>query len=59
MFGMYHDTYFSKAKRRKAPESDLELILRNLEDPYECYNMFRMSREIFDKLQVTAVASSW
>jgi hypothetical protein len=38
-FGMYHDTYMHKNKRRTAPESGQEWVMRNLADETECYKL--------------------
>lgn len=56
-FGMYHDTYMHKKKRKKAPESGVGWVMRNLDDETECYNMFRMTRPMFDKLHDLLVQS--
>ncbi|XP_034580959.1 uncharacterized protein [Setaria viridis] len=50
MFGMYNDTYFHKTKKRKTIETGHDWVMRNLADAGKCYNMFRMSRSLFDRL---------
>ena len=57
LFGMYHDTYFNKTKKRKTVESGHDWVMRNLADSVQCYNMFRMSRELFDRLHDLLVQS--
>ena len=57
MFGMYHDTYFNKAKRRKPIETGHDWVMRNLDNSTKCYNMFRMSRPLFDRLHDLLVES--
>jgi hypothetical protein len=57
MFGMYHDTYFNKAKRRKTIETGHDWVMRNLYNSTKFYNMFRMSRPLFDRLHDLLVES--
>ncbi|XP_072151744.1 uncharacterized protein [Setaria viridis] len=57
LFGMYHETYFNKSKKRKTVESGHDWVMRNLADRVQCYNMFRMSRESFDRLHDLLVQS--
>jgi hypothetical protein len=56
-FGMYHDTYMHKNKRRTAPESGQEWVMRNLADETECYKLFRMTPPMFYKLHDLLVQS--
>ncbi|KAL6633763.1 hypothetical protein ACP70R_026434 [Stipagrostis hirtigluma subsp. patula] len=51
LFGMYHDLcHYNKVKRVRGPESGEEWVLRCLGDPPECYNMFRVTPELFHQL---------
>ncbi|KAL6838378.1 hypothetical protein ACP4OV_031784 [Aristida adscensionis] len=54
---LYYDTYFNKADYRVPKESGYDWVMRNLENPTECYNMFRMNRDVFDKLHHLLVES--
>ncbi|WVZ60458.1 hypothetical protein U9M48_010475 [Paspalum notatum var. saurae] len=56
-FGMYHDTYMHKNKRKKGPESGQEWVMRNLADETECYKMFRMTPPMFYRLHDLLVQS--
>ncbi|WVZ91998.1 hypothetical protein U9M48_038097 [Paspalum notatum var. saurae] len=56
-FGMYHDTYMHKNKRRTAPESGQEWVMRNLADETECYKLFRMTSPMFYRLHDLLVQS--
>lgn len=56
--GMYYnDTYLNKSERREPVESGHNWVMRNLSDPRECYNMFRMNRPLFDRLHELLVAN--
>ena len=57
MFGLNHDTYFNKAKRRKTIETGHAWVIRNLDNSTKCYNLFRMSRPLFDRLHDLLVES--
>jgi len=46
-----------KAKRRKPTETRLDWVEKNQADSTKCYNMFRMSRQIFDRLHDLLVES--
>lgn len=54
MIGMYYEVTFLQNKKRSVHaeegESGYDWTIRTLKDPIECYNMFRMSRELFYKL---------
>ncbi|WVZ79076.1 hypothetical protein U9M48_026701 [Paspalum notatum var. saurae] len=56
-FGMYHDTYIHKNKRRKAPESGEDWVMRNLADETECYKLFRLTPPMFYRLHDLLVQS--
>jgi hypothetical protein len=50
MFGIHYDTYCNKAKRRKPIQTGLDWVERNIRERNKCYNLFRMSPQIFDRL---------
>ncbi|WVZ95146.1 hypothetical protein U9M48_040947 [Paspalum notatum var. saurae] len=56
-FGMYHDTYMHKSRRRTSPESGHEWVMRNIADETECYKMFRMTLPMFYRLHDLLVQS--
>jgi hypothetical protein len=50
-FGMYYDaTFFNKRSRREPQVTGYDWVVRTLNDPRECFNMFRMSKHIFESL---------
>ena len=58
MIGMYHfDTYMNKSEYRVPTESGYEWVMRTLANKTSCFNMFRMSRCVFDKLHSLLVES--
>jgi hypothetical protein len=58
MIGMIHfDKYMNKAEYRVAKESGYEWVMSNLGNRTECYNMFRMHRNVVDKLHNVLVES--
>jgi hypothetical protein len=57
LFAVHYDTYCNKAKRRKPIEIGLQWVERNLRDRNKCYNMFRMSPTILDRLHDLLVES--
>lgn len=58
MLGMYHfDTYMNKAAHRIATESGFEWVMRTLGNSTSCYNMFRMSQDLFLRLHSLLVES--
>ncbi|WVZ94828.1 hypothetical protein U9M48_040672 [Paspalum notatum var. saurae] len=57
IFDMYDHTYMHQIKRRTAPESGHDWVMRNLADETECYNMFRMTPPMFYKLHDLLVQS--
>jgi len=58
MIGMIHfDKYMNKAEYRVPKESGYEWVMRNLGNRTGCYNMFRMHRNVFDKLHNVLVES--
>jgi hypothetical protein len=51
VFGTYYgDTFLNKSKRREFGVSGHVGVMKNLNDPREFYNMFRMSRPLFERL---------
>ena len=51
LFGMYYDdTFMNKAKYREPDMTGYEWVMRTLINRKSCYNMFRMSRDIFYRL---------
>jgi hypothetical protein len=58
MLGMYYfDTYLDKAPYRVPAKSGYDLVMRTLGNSTSCYNMFRMNRDVFDKLHNVLVKS--
>ena len=58
MMGMYHfDTYINKAEYRIATESGYEWVMKTLGNTTSCYNMFRMSQDLFLRLHSLLVES--
>ncbi|RLM55208.1 hypothetical protein C2845_PM10G14180 [Panicum miliaceum] len=58
MIGTYYfDTYMNKSERRVATESGNDWVLRTLDKRTSCYNIFRMSRAVFNKLHNLLVES--
>jgi hypothetical protein len=53
----YFDTYMNKAARRVPAESGYDWVLRTIDNRTSCYNMFRMSRPVFNKLHNLLVES--
>lgn len=48
MFGMYYEaTFMNKTKKIKTGLSGYEWVMATLDNPTACFNMFRMSRELF------------
>jgi hypothetical protein len=57
LFAVYYDKYCNRAKRRKPIETGLQWVERTLRYRNRCYNMFRMSPQIFDRLHDLLVES--
>ena len=58
MIGMcYLDSYSNKGPRRVPKETGIEWVMRTLGNPTDCYDMFRMSRPMFEKLHNVLVES--
>lgn len=57
-FGMYYtDTYLNKSERIEPDESGHDWVMKTLRVPKDCYDMFRMSRPLFDRLHDLLVTS--
>lgn len=57
-FGMlYAETYLNKSKYREATLAGYDWVMRNLNFPQNCYDMFRMSRPLFERLHNLLVTS--
>lgn len=57
-FGMFYaENYLNKSKYRKANLAGHAWVMRNLEVPQDCYDMFRMSRPLFERLHNLLVSS--
>jgi hypothetical protein len=54
---LYYNTYLNKVEYRVPVESGYDWVMRTLENPRACYNMFRMSQNVFDKLHNVLVES--
>ncbi|XP_039827143.1 uncharacterized protein LOC120688847 [Panicum virgatum] len=51
LIGTCHlDSYSNKAPRRIAIETGIEWVMRTLGNPTDCYDTFRVSRPLFEKL---------
>jgi hypothetical protein len=46
----YAENYLTKFARKEHKMSDYEWVMITLSNPIECYEMFRMSRPLFDRL---------
>ena len=58
LIGTCHlDSYSNKAPRRIAKESGIDWVMRTLGNPTDCYDMFRVSRPLFEKLHNVLVES--
>lgn len=58
MLGTYYEaTFMNKTKRIKTGESGLEWVMRTLADPSDCFDMFRMNRDVFYSLHDLLVCS--
>ena len=53
----YYESYMNKAPPRVVEESGYDWVIRTLNDPEECFNIFRMSRTLFYRLHDLLVAS--
>jgi hypothetical protein len=50
-FDMYYDCIILDKKRHREPElTGYDWVMRTLNDPEECFNMFRMNRDLFERL---------
>jgi hypothetical protein len=50
-FGMYYDSSILNKRPHREPEvTGYDWVMRSLNDPEECFNMFRMNRELFYRL---------
>jgi hypothetical protein len=57
LFVVHYEKYYNRAKRRKPIETGLQWVERTLIYRNKCYNMFRMSPQIFDRLHDLLVES--
>lgn len=58
LYGMfYFETYMNKMAYRVPTESGYQWVMRCLGNKKFCYNMFRMNRNVFDKLHNMLVES--
>jgi hypothetical protein len=58
VIGMFHyETYMNKASYRIPAQSGYAWVMQTLGNITSCYNMFRMSRNVFDKLHSVLVES--
>ena len=53
----YTENYLNKTIRRQPIMCGFDWVMRTLSDPTECYEMFRMSRPLFDRLHDLLVSS--
>ncbi|WVZ65976.1 hypothetical protein U9M48_015256, partial [Paspalum notatum var. saurae] len=58
VFGMYYDsTFMNKRKKMRTGFSGLEWVTSTLENPKDCFDMFRMSKDLFYRLHDVLVSS--
>jgi hypothetical protein len=58
-FGMFYaENYLTKSARKEHIMSGYDWGMTTLSDPTECYEMFRMSQPLFDRLYDLLVSSS-
>lgn len=58
MLGAYYfDSYMNKAPARQPEMTGFAWVMRTLNNPKSCFNMYRMSRELFDQLHCLLVES--
>jgi hypothetical protein len=56
MIGMYHfETYMNKSSYREPTETSYAWGMSTLGNKTSCYNMFRMSRTVFENLHIVLV----
>jgi hypothetical protein len=53
----YAHNYLTKSTRKEPKMSGYEWVMITLSDPTDCYEMFRMSRPLFDRLHDLLVSS--
>ena len=53
----YTENYLNKTIRRQPIMCGFDWVMRTLSDPTECYEMFRMSKPLFDRLHDLLVSS--
>ena len=57
ILGMYSEHYFVKLPKRVALESGIQWVQRTLTRENSCYNMFRVERQLFNRLHNILVES--
>ncbi|CAN6348432.1 unnamed protein product [Urochloa humidicola] len=57
IFGMYFQTYYVKRPRRVPIETGMQWVERTLANDIDCYDMFRVSRPVFNRLHNLLVQS--
>jgi hypothetical protein len=56
MIGMYHfETYMNKSSYREPTETGYAWVMSTLGNRTSCYNMFKMSRTVFENLHTVLV----
>jgi hypothetical protein len=54
---LYTENYLNKTIRIQPVMFGFDWVMRTLSDPIECYELFRMSRPLFDRLHDLLVSS--
>lgn len=57
IIGMYYATYMNKSKMREPQLSGYDWVMRTLNNSTSCFNMFRMSKQLFERLHDLLVFS--
>jgi hypothetical protein len=58
LFGAYYnDKFMNKSMQRQPKVTGMEWVMTTMRNSVSCFNMFKMSREIFDRLHCLLVAS--
>lgn len=57
IIGMYYATCMNKSKMREPQLSGYDWVMRTLNNPTSCFNMFRMSKQLFERLHDLLVLS--
>ena len=57
-FGTYYgETFLNKSVRRKPSSTSYDWVMTTISNPNDCYDMFRMSRPLIEKLHDLLILS--